>query len=53
MLIGLIADYSSLQLAFTVCSIFILLGGSVWVMGARHLDADTQRAEQQSPESDR
>jgi MFS family permease len=45
MLIGFIADLSNLQVAFLICSVFILLGGSVWVAGARYLDDDTKRAE--------
>jgi MFS family permease len=44
-IIGFIADLSDLHTAFLVCSAFILLGGGLWVLGARHLDADTARAE--------
>lgn len=44
-LIGLTADVSSLHTAFLITSLMILVGGGLWVLGARYLDADTQRAE--------
>ncbi|MBN9518914.1 MFS transporter [bacterium] len=44
-LIGLAADVSSLNTAFLVTSLMILAGGLLWVAGARHLDADTTRAD--------
>lgn len=44
-IIGLIQDLSNIHTAFLLCSGFILLGGGLWVLGARHLDADTARAE--------
>lgn len=44
-LIGLTADASSLHTAFLLTSVMILLGGGLWVAGARYLDADTARAE--------
>ena len=44
-IIGFIADLSDLHTAFLICSAFILAGGGLWVLGARHLDADTARAE--------
>jgi MFS transporter, Spinster family, sphingosine-1-phosphate transporter len=43
-LIGLGADLSSITTAFLVTSLMILAGGVLWVLGARHLDADTARA---------
>jgi hypothetical protein len=43
-LIGLVADYSSLHVAFLLMSGFILAGGLFWVWGAKHLDADTAAA---------
>ncbi|MDB5313443.1 MAG: exuT [Gemmataceae bacterium] len=47
-IIGFIADRSSLHTAFLLCSVFILLGGGLWVTGARYLDDDTRRAESQA-----
>lgn len=46
-LIGLAADVASLNTAFLVTSLMILAGGLLWVAGARHLDADTSRADTQ------
>jgi MFS family permease len=43
--IGAVADAASLQTAFTVTSAMILLGGLLWVWGARYLEADTAKAE--------
>jgi MFS family permease len=43
-LIGLVADFTSLHTALLLASGFILLGGVLWVLGARHLDADTEAA---------
>lgn len=45
MLIGFIADFSSLQFAFLICSVFILFGGGVWVYASKYLDEDTMKAE--------
>jgi MFS transporter, Spinster family, sphingosine-1-phosphate transporter len=42
-LIGLIADLSSLGTALLLVSFLILLGGGLWVWGARYLDEDTRR----------
>jgi MFS transporter, Spinster family, sphingosine-1-phosphate transporter len=42
-LIGLLADRSSLGTALTVISVLILAAGVLWNLGARHLDAETQR----------
>jgi hypothetical protein len=44
-IIGLIADARDLHTAFLAVSVTILLGGGLWVAGARYLDADTRRAE--------
>ncbi|MBX9584685.1 MAG: MFS transporter [Gemmataceae bacterium] len=43
--IGYITDLSDLHTAFLLTSGFILLGGGLWVLGAKYLDADTARAE--------
>jgi MFS family permease len=43
-IIGLVADVASLQTAFLGISVVILLGGTLWVLGAKTLDADTARA---------
>ena len=45
LLIGFIADISSLQTAFAIVSVIVLLGGGLWITGARYLDEDTKRAE--------
>ncbi|HUR54534.1 MAG TPA: MFS transporter [Gemmataceae bacterium] len=45
--IGAVADASNLQTAFTVTSAMILLGGVLWVWGARYLNEDTAKAEAQ------
>jgi MFS transporter, Spinster family, sphingosine-1-phosphate transporter len=42
-LIGAGADLSSLHRALEIVSIFILLGGLIWVLGARFLDEDTRK----------
>ena len=44
-IIGVIADKSSLHTAFLAVSFLIPVAGLLWVAGAPHLDADTQRAE--------
>jgi MFS family permease len=44
-LIGVTADAASLQTAFVAVSLLIPAAGLVWVAGARHLDADTHKAE--------
>ena len=43
-LIGFVADLTSLHTALLLASGFILLGGGLWVLGARHLDEDTATA---------
>lgn len=47
-IIGLIADAADLHTAFLLTSLAILLGGILWSVGARFLDADTARVEQPS-----
>ena len=42
-LIGLIADLSALGTSLLVVSFLILVGGALWVWGARYLDDDTRR----------
>lgn len=44
-LIGLTADATSLHTAFLLMSSVVVLGGLLWVWGARYLDDDTRRAE--------
>jgi MFS family permease len=41
--LGFVADVSSLQRAMELVAVLILVGGLVWVRGARHLDEDTRR----------
>jgi MFS family permease len=41
--LGFVADVASLQRAMEVVAALILVGGVVWVAGARHLDEDTRR----------
>jgi MFS family permease len=43
-IIGAIAGRSSMNLAFTVVSVMILVGGVIWLYGARYLAEDTARA---------
>ncbi len=47
LLIGLIADESSLHAAFLVTSAFILIAGITWTLGARQLARDTRAAVEQ------
>lgn len=44
-LIGVTTDAFSLHTAFLLTSLMILLGGILWIFGARYLDEDTRRAE--------
>lgn len=46
LIIGFVADLSTLQLAFVGVSFFIPLSGFLWIWGARYLDDDTRRAEE-------
>ena len=43
-IIGGIADLSSLHTAFLAASVLILVGGGLWLWGARSLDEDTRKA---------
>ena len=45
-LIGFVADQDSLKTAFLLTSSLIVIGGLIWVWGARYLDEDTARANQ-------
>jgi hypothetical protein len=42
--IGAVYDVASLDTAFLLVSVLILVGGGLWVAGARHLDEDTRKA---------
>jgi MFS-type transporter involved in bile tolerance (Atg22 family) len=44
-ILGLIADYTSLQTAFLSIAFLVPLSGVLWIWGAKHLDEDTARAE--------
>ena len=44
-IIGKIQDLASLHTAFLIVSVLILVGGILWVLGARYLDDDTKQAE--------
>ena len=46
-LIGVIADRSSLAVGFVVVSLFMFLGGILWLFGMRHLEHDTAAARHQ------
>src|SRR5207244_8577054 len=41
---GAIKDVSNLDVAFQVVSVMVLVGGALWLWGAKHLERDTQRA---------
>lgn len=43
-IIGVIADHSNLQTGFLLVSLTILVGGVLWLWGARYLAADTAAA---------
>ena len=46
-LVGAVADrFHSLSAGFVAVSMFIFLGGVLWLLGARHLEADTVAAPQ-------
>lgn len=45
LIIGVIADLSSLQLSFVLVAFLIPLSGALWLLGTRFLDGDTTRAE--------
>lgn len=44
-MIGFIADVSNLHTAFLITSLAILVGGALWIRGAKSLDEDTARVE--------
>src|SRR5579871_2460809 len=44
LLIGTIADRSSLQVGFMLCTFLILVAGIVWLFGAKHLRRDEEAA---------
>ena len=43
-IIGLIAGASDLHTAFVVVATSIPVGGLLWILGSRYLDADTAKA---------
>ncbi|QJW99737.1 spinster family MFS transporter [Frigoriglobus tundricola] len=45
LIIGFVADLSSLHTAFVAVSALIPISGSLWIWGANHLDEDTAAAE--------
>jgi MFS family permease len=45
LIIGFVADLSSLHAAFVGVSLLIPVSGVLWIWGAKHLDEDTARAE--------
>jgi MFS family permease len=44
-IIGRVADRSNLATSLAILSVFILIGGILWALGGRHLDADTAKVE--------
>ena len=42
--IGAVADRSSLHVAFMITGAMIVVGGVLWIWGARYLEDDTKRA---------
>ena len=44
-LIGFITRFSDLHTAILIVSLSIPVGGLLWVLGAKHLDADTAKVE--------
>jgi hypothetical protein len=38
-----VADFSSLQTSMLITSFFVVIGGVIWLFGARYLDDDTRR----------
>ncbi len=45
-LIGTVADSTSLQFAFTITTTMIAVGAVLWLLGVKHLDEDTAKAEE-------
>ena len=48
-LVGAIADRWSLSAGFMVVSLFMALGGVLWLLGMRHLERDTAMAPHRLP----
>ncbi len=48
-LIGWIAGFSSMEMGFIVVSLSMLVGGIFWLMGAKHLQRDTELAPTRTP----
>lgn len=44
LIIGAVADARGMNVAFLFVSLFFLIGGALWLYGARYLEEDTQRA---------
>ena len=49
--IGILADKFSMEVGFLVVGVMFLVAGVFWMLGARHLTADTQRASEQEAAS--
>ena len=47
LIIGAVADAKGMNIAFLFVSLFFLIGGTLWLYGARFLADDTQRAVRQ------
>ena len=45
LIIGFVSDLSSLHTAFVGVSLMIPVSGVLWIWGAKHLDADTAKAD--------
>jgi len=43
-IIGKIRDATNMSVAFVVVGVMVLVGGVIWLFGAKHLDEDTRRA---------
>jgi hypothetical protein len=48
-LIGWIAGFSSMEMGFIVVSLSMLVGGILWLMGAKYLERDTALAPTRMP----
>ena len=42
-LIGAVADLADLQTAFAIMTAFIVVGGILWLLGAKSLESDTAK----------
>jgi fucose permease len=47
LIIGAVADRSSMQVSFIGVTFLIPISGVLWIWGARYLDEDTRKAEAQ------